>query len=122
MGSGSGCAAGSGSVVDLDGLDAAALIAVAGAAVGGGCDDGALTDSVAALHRLATMVEAEKLRRIAEVETRGAYLGRARSTADLLAQACNLTRAEALRQAALADGLASLPRTAEGLADGSIGV
>src|SRR5680860_164331 len=109
--------AGMASVVDLDGLDATALIALSGAV-----DDGELTDSVTALHRLATMVQAEKLRRIAEVESRGAYLGRARSTADLLAQRCQLTRGEALRETAMADNLALLPRTAEGLADGSIGV
>jgi len=118
------------SVVDLDGLDGAALIALAGAAVrraaaqplSGAVDDGELTDSVTALHRLATMVQAEKLRRIAEVEARGAYLGQARSTADLLAQRCQLTRGEALRETSMADHLALLPRTAEGLADGSIGV
>ena len=118
------------SVVDLDGLDGAALIALAGAAVrraaaqplSGAVDDGELTDSVTALHRLATMVQAEKLRRIAEVEARGAYLGQARSTADLLAQRCQLTRGEALRETSMADNLALLPRTAERLADGSIGV
>ena len=48
----------------------------------GAVDDDALTASVAVLHRVETMVAAEKLRRIGEVDARKAYLGKAMSTAD----------------------------------------
>jgi len=119
-----------GEAVDLDGLSDGELLSLAGRVVRrvahrpltAAVDDAALTASLGVLHRLATMVEAEKLRRLAEVDTRNAYVGRARSAADLLADSCQLSRGEALRQSELAGGLARLPRTAEALADGAIGV
>ena len=48
----------------------------------GAVDDEALTASVEGLHRAETMIAAEKLRRIGEVDARKAYLGKAMSTAD----------------------------------------
>src|SRR5680860_1533496 len=119
-----------GEAVDLDGLSDGELLRLAGRVVRrvahtpltAAVDDAALTASLGVLHRLLTMAEAEKLRRLAEVDARAAYVGRARSAADLLADACQLSRGEALRQSELAGGLARLPRTAEALAAGAIGV
>ena len=114
----------------LDGLDDAGLLAhlvqvvrrLGAAPLSGALDDEALTASVAALHRAETMVAAEKLRRIGEVEARKAYLGKAMSTADWAASRLGLTRGEAKTAAATATALAELPATAAKLADGHIGV
>jgi hypothetical protein len=74
----------------LDGLDDAGLLAhlilvvrrLGANPLSGAVDDEALTASVEGLHRAETMVAAEKLRRIGEVDARKAYLGKAMSTAD----------------------------------------
>ncbi len=74
----------------VDGCDDAGLLAhlvqivrrVGADPLSGAVDDEALTASVAVLHRVETMVAAEKLRRIAEVDARKAYRGKAVSTAD----------------------------------------
>jgi len=85
-------------------------------------DDAALAGSVTALHRVETMVAAEKLRRIAEVDARGAYQAcGVRSTADLLG-GLGLTRGEARTQVQTATALAALPRVAGRLASGRLGV
>ncbi|CAN5303901.1 hypothetical protein BH20ACT8_BH20ACT8_13840 [soil metagenome] len=68
--------------VDPAGLGGEGLLAVAEQALGrlgqellgGALADGALTDSVVALQRVETMALAEKLRRIAEVDARQAYV------------------------------------------------
>ena len=57
----------------------------------GAVDDEALTASVEGLHRAETMIAAEKLRRIGEVDARKAYLGKAMSTADWAASRLGLT-------------------------------
>ena len=85
-------------------------------------DDGALARSVTALHRVETMVAAEKLRRIAEVDARAAYQAcGVRSTADLLG-GLGLTRGDARTQVQTATALAALPRVAGRLASGRLGV
>ena len=114
----------------LDGLDDAGLLAhlvqivrrVGANSLSGAVDDDALTASVAVLHRVETMVAAEKLRRLAEVDARKAYRGRAVSTADWAASRLGMTRWEAKTAAATAAALAELPATAAKLADGHIGV
>lgn len=84
-------------------------------------DDDALRDSVTALQRCESMVHAEKLRRIAEVEERKAFRAAAqRSTADWVADACGLTAGEARQQARNAEVLCRLPETSKKLADGDI--
>lgn len=73
--------------------------------LGGAVDDGVLTRSVAVLHRVETMVAAEKLRRVAEVDARAAYVSQGlRSTADLLG-GLGLTRGEVRSQALTAAAL-----------------
>ncbi len=92
----------------LDGLDDAGrldhLLAVvrrlAADPLSGAVDDEALTASVAVLHRVETMVAAEKLRRLGEVDARRAYRGKAVSTADWAASRLRLTRGEAKTAAA----------------------
>ena len=88
----------------------------------GAVDDEALTASVAVLHRAETMVAAEKLRRIGEVDARKAYRGKAVSTADWAASRLGMTRWEAKTAAATAAALTALPETAAKLADGHIGI
>jgi len=87
----------------LDGCDDAGLLAhlvqivrrVGADPLSGAVDDDALTASVAVLHRVETMVAAEKLRRLTEVDARKAYRGKAVSTADWAASRLGLTRWEA---------------------------
>jgi hypothetical protein len=86
-----------------------------------GVDDAALHASIGRLHRIETRVHAEKLRRIGEFDARQAYLGRARTTADVLAGDLDLTRGEAAAAAETARALQRLPETAAKLADGAIG-
>ena len=89
----------------------------------GQVDDEALTGTVQRLHELETIVAAEKLRRIAEIDMRQAWRAQsARSTADLLAQRLRLTRGEARSQTETAIGLESLPATAQALRDGDLGL
>jgi hypothetical protein len=86
-------------------------------------DDDALAESVERLHRLETMVAAEKLRRIAEVDIRQTWRAQgARSTVELLAQRLQLTRRQARAQAETAVALEGLPATAEAFRAGTIGV
>jgi len=90
--------------------------------LGGPVDDAELTWSVGVLHRVETMVAAEKLRRVAEVDGRAAYVAQgARSTADLLG-GLGLTRGEARSQAQTAAALGRLPAMADRLARGQLGV
>ncbi len=87
----------------LDGSDDAGLLAhlvqvvrrLGADPLSGAVDDEALAASVAVLHRVETMVAAEKLRRIGEVDARKAYRGKAVSTADWAASRLGLTRWEA---------------------------
>jgi Domain of unknown function (DUF222) len=89
----------------------------------GQIDDAALAASVERLHRLETVVAAEKLRRVAEVDARGVWRAEgARSTAELLAQRLRLTRGEARAQTETAIGLEALPETAQALREGTIGL
>ncbi|MGH8888009.1 MAG: DUF222 domain-containing protein, partial [Egibacteraceae bacterium] len=91
--------------------------------LGGDIDDTTLADSVERLHRLETVVAGEKLRRVAQVDARGAWRAEgARSTADLLARRLRLTRGEARAQAETAVGLEGLPETAAAVRAGTIGV
>jgi len=101
----------------LDELDDAGLLAhlvqvvrrLGADPLSGALGDDALTASVAVLHRVETMVAAEKLRRIGEVDARKAYRGGAVSTADWAASRLGMTRWEAKTVAATAAALAELP-------------
>src|SRR5680860_651434 len=73
----------------------------------GAVDDGELTDSVTALHRLATMVQAEKLRRIAEGLADGSIgVAQARAATRTLEQLRDAADAGALDGDRLADATA----------------
>lgn len=85
-------------------------------------DDGALTGSVRELQRIETMISAEKLRRVAEIDERQAHVTQgARTTAELLAGQLGLTRGEARTQADTAAALQRLPETAEAYRRGEVG-
>lgn len=85
-------------------------------------DDEVLRDRVVALQRCESMLYAEKLRSIAEVEERKAFRGAAhQSTPDWLADATGLSLNEARAHAHVAAALTRLPGTAQQLADGAIG-
>ncbi|MGH8887789.1 MAG: DUF222 domain-containing protein [Egibacteraceae bacterium] len=99
------------------------LAALGARPLDGQVDDIALAESVERLHRLETVVAGEKLRRVAQVDARGAWRGEgARSTADLLARRLRLTRGEARAQAETAVGLEGLPETAAAVRAGTIGL
>ncbi|MGH8884078.1 MAG: DUF222 domain-containing protein [Egibacteraceae bacterium] len=86
-------------------------------------EDTDLAERVERLHRVETVVAAEKLRCVAEVDARGAWRAEgARSTADLLARRLRLTRGEARAQADTAVGLEGLPETAAAVRAGTIGL
>ncbi|MGH3755977.1 MAG: DUF222 domain-containing protein [Pseudonocardiaceae bacterium] len=107
----------------LLGLAKQTLIAVGKQPLGAAFGDAELAESVGRLHELETIVAAEKLRRIAEVDVRQAWRGEgARSMADLLARRLRLTRGEARAQTDTAIGLASLPEAAAALRNGQIGL
>lgn len=84
--------------------------------------DVALTDSVVALQRAETRVTGEKLRRIAELAARKAHRGKAMSTGDWLGPKLGLSRGEARAQTEAAEALQRLPKTAERLRQGELGV
>ncbi|MGH8903529.1 MAG: DUF222 domain-containing protein [Egibacteraceae bacterium] len=89
----------------------------------GQIDDAVLADSVERLHRMETIVAAEKLRRIAEIDARSAWRAEgARSTADLLTRRLRLTRGEARAQTETAIGLEGLPALAQALREGKVGL
>ncbi|MGH8888040.1 MAG: DUF222 domain-containing protein, partial [Egibacteraceae bacterium] len=99
------------------------LAALGARPLDGQVDDVALAESVERLHRLETVVAGEKLRRVAQVDARGAWRAEgARSTADLLARRLRLTRGEARAQADTAVGLEGLPETAAAVRAGTIGL
>jgi 5-methylcytosine-specific restriction protein A len=107
----------------LLGLAERVLAALSASPLDDQVDDAELTDSVERLHRLETVVAAEKLRRVAEVDARQAWRAEnARSTADLLAQRLRLTKGEARAQTETAVGLEALPETAKALRSGEIGL
>jgi hypothetical protein len=85
--------------------------------------DEALAASVSRLQWLETMVAAQKLRRIGDVDARGAWRAEGhRSTVDLLVGRLGLTPGEARAQADTATALARLPRTAARLRAGELGL
>lgn len=88
----------------------------------GGIDDAALAGSVEALQATEARVTGEKLRRIAELDARKAHRGKAMSTADWLAGRLGLSRGEAKAQTEAATALERLPRTADRLRRGELGV
>ncbi|MGH8885447.1 MAG: DUF222 domain-containing protein [Egibacteraceae bacterium] len=99
------------------------LAALGARPLSGAVEDAALAESVERLHRLETVVAGEKLRRVAQVDARGAWRAEgARSTADLLARRLRLTRGEARAQAETAVALEGLPETAAAAREGTIGV
>ena len=69
--------------------------------------------------QLSDQLHAQWLRRVAEVDRRGAQ-GGARSTPDMLAAELGLTRGEARAETDTALALQALPHTAKGLADGTV--
>ncbi|MGH8887184.1 MAG: hypothetical protein ACRDYX_18825, partial [Egibacteraceae bacterium] len=82
------------------------LAALAGRPLDAAVEDTDLAERVERLHRLETVVVAEKLRCVAAVDARGVWRAEgARSTADLLARRLRLTRGEARAQAETAVGL-----------------
>ncbi len=96
---------------DIDTLQAQAL--------DGSVDDQDLRNRVVALQRCESMLYAEKLRCVAEVDERQAFRGAAhRSTPDWLADASGLSPNEARRQAGVATALTRLRGTAQQLASG----
>lgn len=115
----------------LDGLGGEALLALAGEAVrraaseplgdGESVSDGALVGSVEGWHRLGGAVHAEVLRRVAAVEQRQAFRGRARTSVNLWVQRLGLPRGEAKALVERAAVLERLPQTAARLADGRLG-
>jgi hypothetical protein len=117
-------------VARLDGLAPAELLAVAGEAVrrasgqpldrAGGGNRG-LVASVVALHRLETRVHAEKLRRIAAVESSQAYRGMAMSGAGLWTDRLGVGRGEARTLVEAAGVLERMPALAARHADGVVG-
>jgi hypothetical protein len=120
----------SAAVARLDGLAPAELLAVAGEAVrrasgqplarAGGGNRG-LVASVVALHRLETRVHAEKLRRIAAVESCEAYRGMAMSSVGLWTDRLGLARGEAKTLVEAAGVLERMPALAARHADGVVG-
>lgn len=84
--------------------------------------DAALTDSVVALQRAEARVTGEKLRRIGELAARKAHRGKAMSTGDWLGPKLGLSRGEARAQTEAAQALQRLPKTAERLRRGELGV
>ena len=85
--------------------------------------DGELVSSVQRLEALGRMCTGQKLRLVAEIAERDAHRGRdAATTEDLLATTLHLSRGEAKAQAELAAGLVAVPKVAEALADGRLGV
>jgi hypothetical protein len=115
-------------VARLDGLAPAELLAVAGEAVRrasgqplAGRDGRGLVASVVALHRLETRVHAEKLRRIAAVESSQAYRGMAMSGAGLWTDRLGVGRGEARTLVEAAGVLERMPALAARHADGVVG-
>ncbi|MGH8884566.1 MAG: DUF222 domain-containing protein, partial [Egibacteraceae bacterium] len=85
--------------------------------------DTTLAARVERLHRVETVVVAEKLRCVAAVDARGVWRAEgARSTADLLARRLRLTRGEARAQTETAVALEGLPETAAAVRAGTIGL
>ncbi len=100
-----------------------ALIALGARPLSGAVEDDALSGRVERLHRVETIAAAEKLRCVAELDTRQAWRAEgARSTADLLARRLRLTRGEARAQAETAVGLERLPETAAAVRAGEVGI
>ncbi|MGH8887897.1 MAG: DUF222 domain-containing protein, partial [Egibacteraceae bacterium] len=100
-----------------------ALAALSARPLDAAVEDTDLAERVERLHRVETVVVAEKLRRVAQVDARGAWRAEgARSTADLLARRLRLTRGEARAQAETAVGLEGLPETAQALREGKVGL
>ena len=83
-------------------------------------DDETLLASVTALQRLQSAVEAERLRRLAELTRREAHVGRARSAEELAAEALGSTRGHARGQVRTAAALRLLPRTRATYATGAL--
>lgn len=81
-----------------------------------------LRASLRELHALETMVAAEKLRRVAALDAVRADLGAFRDTEGAVANELGLTRGEAKRLTRTAAALERLPRVAEKLAEGSLGL
>ena len=89
----------------------------------GAVADSELVSSVQRLEALGRMCTGQKLRLVAEIAERSAHRGRdAATTEDLLATTLHLSRGEAKAQAELAAGLVAVPKVAEALADGRLGV
>jgi len=90
--------------------------------------DGSVSDSelVSAVQRLEALGRAcagQKFTVVAEITARGAQRGHdSATTEDLLATTLHLSRGEAKAQAELAAGLVAVPKVAEALADGRLGV
>ena len=82
-------------------------------------EDHELRASVRWLKQLSDQVHAQWLRRVAEIDRRGAQ-GGARSTPDMLAAELGLTKGEARAETDTALALRALPQTAQGLADGTV--
>ena len=114
-----------GSAALLDVLEQAAtqLRATTDLPLGSAVSDVQLTQAVQRLEAIGRIAAGQKLRLVAEIDRRHAYLGaRARSTEDLLATTLRLSPGEARAQAELAAKLEALPETAAALRDGRVGV
>ena len=102
---------------------AGALRALESVVLDGSVADVELTQWTQHLEAIGRIAAGQKLRLVAEIDRRHAYLGaRARSTEDLLATTLRLSPGEARAQAELAAKLEALPETAAALRDGRVGV
>ena len=102
---------------------AGALRALEPIVLDGAVADVELTQWTQRLEAIGRIATGQKLRLVAEIEKRHAYLGaRARSTEDLLATTLHISPGEARAQAELATKLEALPETAAALRDGRVGV
>jgi len=102
---------------------AGALRALESVVLDGSVADVELTQWTQHLEAIGRIAAGQKLRLVAEIDRRHAYLGaRARSTEDLLATTLRLSPGEARAQAELATKLEALPETAAALRDGRVGV
>jgi len=102
---------------------AESLRALEAVVLDGAVPDVELTGGMQELEAISRIAAGQKLRLVAEIDRRHAYLGaRARSTEDLLATTLHISPGEAKAQAELAAKLEALPETAAALRDGRVGV
>lgn len=96
------------------------LAALGTEVLGGAVTDEALEDTVRRLARVTAMAQAEKLRRVAEINDRRVDTHPSRQATRLMGVQPGLSRSEARAEAATARALRRLPKTASAFADGRL--